>query len=182
MRSLSSDRSTFPSFSSFSRIHKPSQSFSICPTVLKQLRGFFCCWTHIYSLHLAISASLPLRSTALIHANVRHTPMLIKESITQCLYLTVLITSIMYRSDRAISSRNQTLSIVYLLHLLCEKRFSALIASRSCGTLTEISEEDSSLQLELLQLTVVIVNKRVVSLTILSKLNCNAIKSLLYLF
>lgn len=121
MRSPSFDRSTFPSFSSFTRIHKHRQSYSICSIVLKQLRGFFCCWTHIYSLHLAISSSLPLRSTALVHANVRHTSMLIKESITQCLYLTVLITSIMYRTDRAISIRNQTLSVVYLLHLFCEK-------------------------------------------------------------
>jgi len=48
--------------------------------------------------------------------------MLIKESINQCLYLTVLVTSIMYTCDSAISIKNQTLSLVYILHLFSQKK------------------------------------------------------------
>lgn len=109
--------------------------------------------------------------------------MVIKENITQCLYLTVLITSIMYRSDRTISIRNQTLTAAYLLHLFCEKRFSSLTASRSCGTLSKISEEESSLQLELLQLTVVVVKLAccISNYTLETKVQCNEVIALFVL-
>lgn len=76
--------------------------------------------------------------------------MLIKESINQCLYLTVLITSIMYTHDSAISIRNQTLSLVYLLHLFSQKRFFSLTAFSSDSTLSQILEEESSFLFQLL--------------------------------
>lgn len=84
--------------------------------------------TYVYSPHLVIfpiwsfSAPLPLQGIALTHINVSHTPMLIKENINWCLYLTMLITSIMYTCDSAIRIRNQTLSLVYLLHLFSKKK------------------------------------------------------------
>lgn len=85
----------------------------------------------------SFSAPLPLQGIALTHINVSHTPMLIKENINWCLYLTMLITSIMYTCDSAIRIRNQTLSLVYLLHLFSKKKFFSLTASSSDSTLPD---------------------------------------------
>jgi len=83
----------------------------------EQLDGSFTT-RHIFTIPIwSFSAPLPLRGIALTHINMSHTPMLIKESINRCLYLTVLITSIMYTCDSIISIGNQMLSLVYLSHL-----------------------------------------------------------------